>query len=299
MIARPPFLMSVDLEEWSDARLAGVAPGAGDRLPRVLEAATDALLAMLASASARATFFTLGRVARRYPALVRRVALAHEIATHGETHTDLRRLGPEGLRLEIHASRALLQDLTGQPVIGFRAPNWSLAPCLDWALPVLEAEGIRYDSSLLPGGGLLFLAGRPGLPPGPAPLAGSSRLWEFPPTILRLPGMSFPAAGGAFLRMLPASFTMSVLERTRGRGDWPHVHLHPWEMDGIAGARSARGTLGFWRSTLLFAGARSTRAKLTRILERFQGEAIVDLFARLTAPEEAGLFGRRAGLGAA
>ena len=124
--------------------------------------------------------------------------------------------------------------------------------------PVLRREGVGYDSSLLPGRGFLFLPGRPGLPPGPHPLAGGEGMWEFPPTTVRLPGISFPAAGGAFLRILPRRFVMQALHRAASGGGTPHVYLHPWEL-GVSGAAP----------------------RLLAILQRFQGVAIDDLRVRL------------------
>ncbi len=251
---RPPCIVSVDLEEWRDARLACLDPAARDRGPGALEAQVEALLALLDEAGARATFFTLGRVARRHPALLRRVALKHEVACHGDDHADLRRLDARRLALDLRRSRLSLQDLTGQRVSGYRAPNFSLGACLDWALPVLRREGVEYDSSLLPGRGFLFLPGLPGLPPGPHPLAGGEGMWEFPPTAVRLPGISFPAAGGAFLRALPRRFVRRALDRACARGETPHVYLHPWEV-----------------------GVSRAAPRLRQILERFRGVAIDDL----------------------
>lgn len=206
---------------------------------------------------------------------MRRIARRHQIASHGDVHTDLRRLDARRLAEDLRRSRSTLQDLTGQPVDGYRAPNFSLGGCLRWAPPVLEEEGFRFDSSLIPGRGLLFLPGCPKAPRRPHLLAGS-RIWEFPPTVVRLPGLSVPAAGGAFLRTLPMAWVMRVLERAVGRGETPHVHLHPWE---VVPPPAGPGRL---RSVLLFAGAGGVSSKLCAILRRFRGGAIEDL--RLTLP---------------
>ena len=256
--SRPSCLVSIDLEEWRDARLAGLDPAARDRGPGALEAQVESLLGLLDAAGARATFFTVGRLARRYPRLLRHVARRHEVACHGDDHADLRLLDARRLALDLRRSRGSLQDISGQGVPGYRAPNFSLGACLDWALPVLRREGVGYDSSLLPGRGVLFLPGRPGLPPGPHPLAGGEGMWEFPPTTVRLPGISFPAAGGAFLRILPRRFVMQALHRAASGGGTPHVYLHPWEL-GVSGAAP----------------------RLLAILQRFQGVAIDDLRVRL------------------
>lgn len=276
MPERPLCLLSVDLEEWTYARLAGVDVAARGAGGRDLDDSVDRLLELLDEAGARATFFTLGRVARRHPALVRRIALRHELASHGNDHTDLRDLDARRLARDLRRSRAVLQDLTGQPVEGYRAPNFSLGACLPWALPVLRDEGLRFDSSLLPGRGFLFLPGGHDVPRRPH-LLDAGGLWEFPPTVVRLPGLSLPAAGGAFLRTLPQAWVIRVLERAVRRSETPHVHLHPWD---VAPPMTGPGRL---RSAILFGGSGSVRAKLHAILERYRGTAIEDLRRALPA----------------
>jgi len=278
---KPRCLVSVDLEEWSDARLAGIPCEARERLPRSLEDSLERLLALLEHRRARATFFVLGRVARRYPALIRLIAGEHEIASHGDSHEDLPRLGPDGLVRELARSVAALEDITGRRVRGFRAPNWSLGACSEWALPVLEAGGMAYDSSLLPGRGLLFLHGRTGTLPGPHRLGA---LWEFPPTVVEGPGFSFPAAGGAFLRALPSRAIAAVLARASARGTIPHLYIHPWEFDPPPCPH-----LGLVRRSLLFAGARSVPLKLSRILAEHRGIAIEDLWRELAPAQPCGM----------
>jgi polysaccharide deacetylase family protein (PEP-CTERM system associated) len=273
--------LSVDVEEWSDARLAGIDGGARDRVPPSLDAPVDRLLELLAARGARATFFVLGRVARRYPHLVRRIAATYEIATHGDSHEDLRSLGPKRLAGEIRTSRAILQDLTGQEVVGFRAPHWSLGACLSWALPVLEDEGLLYDSSLLPGRGFAFLPGRSEAPRRPHRLGA---LWEFPPTVLEGPGFSVPAAGGAFLRALPRFALERLLQRATASGDLPHVCLHPWEF-----GPSADPGMNRVRAAILFAGSARLPAKMSRLLARFRGTAIADILGTLAAPVGGGV----------
>ncbi len=268
---RPRCLLSVDLEEWSDARLARVPPRQRDRLPPSLDEPVEMLLTMFEAHRARATFFVLGRVARRYPALLRRIAAAHEIGTHGEAHADLRDLGPDRFAADLARSRAVLEDLTGRAVAGFRAPNWSLGACLGWGLPILAAQRFGYDSSLVPGRGLLFVRGGRDLPARPHRLAGTG-LWEFPPTIVRLPGATVPA-GGAFMRLLPGDATLRILERVAAGGATPHLHVHPWEIGG-----RPRGAP---RSFLLRAGAGGVARKLVRIMQRFTIMAIDDLWREL------------------
>ena len=279
---RPRCILTVDLEEWSDARLASIPQERRELLPPSLPGPVSRLLDLLEAHGARATFFVLGRVARRHPRLIREIAARHEIGSHGDSHEDLRRLSPPSLAREVRESKKRLEDLTGREVSAFRAPNWSLGGCLDWAAPVLEQEGIRYDSSVMPGRGLLFLPGREGTPPRPHRLRGTRGLWEFPPTVLAGPGFSFPAAGGAFLRLLPAALVIRVLEAADARREFPHVHLHPAELAPPADA----GT-GLVRRAVLFGGAASVPAKIERILERFRAVTIGTVAGELTRAEAA------------
>ncbi len=274
---RSDCLLSVDLEAWYHARLAGVRPADYESRDSLLDGQVGTLLDLLDRMGARATFFTLGSVARRHPELVRRIADRHEVACHGETHADLRDLDREALRRELRSSRARLQDLSGQPVIGFRAPNWSMAGNETWAFPVLVEEGFRYDSSLVPGSGLLFIPGDRDMPHAPHPRPDHPGLWEFPPTVMRLPALSFPA-GGAFLRLLPTIVIRRILERARGSGAVPHLHLHPWELE-----RAAPRDLPLWRRVVLFGGAAASTTKLSRLLERCRGVAIEDVWRSLAA----------------
>lgn len=275
---RPRCLVTVDLEEWSDAALAGIPLELRMGLPKNLESPVDALLELLDAASARATFFVLGRVARRYPSLVRRIASRHEIASHGDTHVAIDTLDADGLRREVLASKQAIEDVVGTQVVGFRAPNFSLAGCVPWAAPILAESGIVFDSSLIPGSGIAFLRGAGRVPSVPFPLTADGSLWEFPPTIARCPGASVPIAGGAFLRALPSAVALHALHAASGRGEEPVLHVHPWEMPPAPVARIAR-----WRRIALFSGARSIPAKLSRILAEFRGRSVGEAWAELSA----------------
>ncbi len=275
---KPTCLLSIDLEEWSDARLAGIPAGARDELPRSLDEPVDRLLELLDRRRARATFFVVGRVARRYPALLRRIAENHEIATHGNSHENVPAFDPRRLAEDVGTSKRRIEDLAGRPVIGYRAPNFSLGPAAEWGLPVLEQEGIRYDSSLLPGEGFLFLRGSAGTPQRPYRVG---RIWEFPPTVTRGPGFTVPATGGAFLRALPVCVVRRILHREISSGQVPHVYIHPWEF-----GRPRSNRLGLARRAILFAGSRTTPAKLSALLLDFQASPIGDLWRQLAADDQ-------------
>jgi polysaccharide deacetylase family protein (PEP-CTERM system associated) len=276
--ARPPCFLTVDLEDWTDACLSGRRPaGPYDA------SGAGRLLDLFAERGARATFFVLGTIAARDPELVRRVARDHEVASHGATHADLRALEPRRLAADLRDARHRLEDLSGRPVLGYRAPNWSLGAVLSWAPQVLEAAGLTYDSSLIPGRGILFLPGAR-VPREPHVLAGTN-LWEFPPTCIDFGVASFPAAGGAFLRLLPEKIGRGAIARARQRGETPHLYVHPWEFGAApscfasAAAASFLAAPGPLRRVALFGGAAALARRLRLLLTDFRGTAIGDRFA--------------------
>ncbi len=196
------------------------------------EANTDRLLELLARHDALGTFFVLGWTAQRHPGLVRRIAAAgHEVASHGFDHELVYNQTPEAFRQDVRRARALLQDLSSQEVLGYRAPSYTIVARTLWALPILAEEGYRYDSSIFP-----IRRRRYGIPAAPRTpymhtLESGLQLAEFPLPTIRLGGLNFPATGGAYLRLLPYGFqtwaVRRILEQNRGFA----LTIHPWEID--------------------------------------------------------------------
>lgn len=211
-----PIALTVDVEDWFDG--LGLSP----RAPAV-EGHVDRILELLAAHDRRATFFVLGDLARRHPALVRRIAAAgHEIGCHGADHTHLAQLDPARLAAGLRDARPLLEDLGGAPVSGFRAPFFSVGPATAWALDVIAAAGFRYDASVYPGPNDRY--GWPGAPDRPV-RHGPTGLVVVPIPLLhrRLPvGYS----GGAYLRILPWRAVRWAAERREAP---LVVYAHPWE----------------------------------------------------------------------
>jgi len=191
----------------------------------------DRMLELLARHGATGTFFTLGWVAERQPAMVKAIAAAgHEVASHGWDHRRVTELEPAEFRDQVRRSKAALEELSGQPCTGYRAPNYSIVPGREWALDILIEEGYRYDSSLFPiarpgygyagGGRDPHWLDRPG-----------GRLFEVPPVTLRRAGLNLPAAGGAYFRLLPPLLVRAALRDAERRGQPGTFYLHPWEID--------------------------------------------------------------------
>jgi polysaccharide deacetylase family protein (PEP-CTERM system associated) len=189
------------------------------------------LLELLSEREVRATMFILGWVAERHPGLVKELAAAgHEIASHGWDHRRITEQKPAEFRSSVRRTKLLLEDLIGVPVLGFRAPSFSIVAGREWALDILVEEGHLYDSSLFP-------IRRPGY--GYAGGArdphwlerAKGRLAEIPPATLRRFGTNLPAAGGGYLRLLPLWLVQSAFREAERRGSPATFYIHPWELD--------------------------------------------------------------------
>ena len=227
--------MSVDVEE--HFQVSGfesvVRRGTWESFPSRVEANTDRLLGLFEDAGISATFFVLGWVAERHPQIVRRIAArGHEVASHGYSHKLVYNQTPAEFRHETTLSRRILQDTSGQPVLGYRAASFSITHKSLWALDVLAEAGFDYDSSLFP-----VLHDRYGLPGAPRRIhrlrtpAGHT-LVEVPPSTLALGRAILPMAGGGYLRLYPLRVTRWAIERLNRREGLPAVlYVHPWEVD--------------------------------------------------------------------
>ena len=198
-----------------------------------VEANTERLLGLLGDHGVRGTFFVLGWVAERSPALVRRIAAAgHEIACHGFSHRLIYQQARQEFREETARSKACLEDLVGEPVIGYRAASFSVTRESLWALDVLIDLGFRYDSSVFPIRHDLY--GLPGARPEPNRLAAPSgrTLVEFPMSAASFLGMPLPVSGGGYFRIFPYWLTRAGLKQINEQRRRPFAfYVHPWELD--------------------------------------------------------------------
>jgi len=224
--------MTVDVEDWFQvqAYADAIPRDAWERLPSRVEANTEALLALFAAADTRATFFTLGWIAQRHPALIRRIAAAgHEIASHGYWHQRVDRQDAAAFRKDISAARRRLEDVAGAAVRGYRAPTFSIGPATPWAWEVLAETGHTYSSSVFPVRHDLY--GSPDAPRAPHARAGGA-VWEIPMTTVRFAGRNLPCAGGGWFRLLPYRVSRAGLARLNRTEHRPGVfYIHPREGD--------------------------------------------------------------------
>ncbi len=273
--------LSVDVEDYFQVQaFAGLVDRAGwDGIPRRVEANTDRVLEQFARAGAVGTFFTLGWIAERHPALVRRiVAAGHELASHGYDHRLAHDFDPAAFGADVARTKAILEDAGGVPVVGYRAPTFSIGPRNPWAFERLERAGYRYSSSVFPISHDLY-----GVPDAPrAPYRpGPGALWELPMTTVRVMRRNLPCAGGGYFRLLPYELFRMGLRHVNRAEQRPGIfYFHPWEVDPgqprIAGARRMsrfRHTVNLSRMT----------GRLDRLLRDFAWDRLDRVFAPLFA----------------
>jgi polysaccharide deacetylase family protein (PEP-CTERM system associated) len=261
--------MTCDLEDYYQVEgLRGlVSRDDWESTPSRLDASTARVLDLFAEADVKATFFVLGWNAEREPGLVRRVAEAgHEIASHGYEHQLIYDLTPDAFREDVRRAKALLEDLVGQEVTGYRAPTFSITERSRWAIDVLAEEGYRYDSSIFP-----VRHDRYGIPSAPRFLhrvqgANGGRLVEFPPTTVRVLGCNLPVAGGGYLRLFPVHLVRAGLRRVNRGGQPIVIYFHPWELDPEQPRLPVRGLSRFRH----YVNLGRTAAKLRLLLQSFR-----------------------------
>jgi polysaccharide deacetylase family protein (PEP-CTERM system associated) len=225
--------MSIDVEDYF--QVSAFAPHIRredwDSLPCRVERNVDVILGLLDDADAKATFFTLGWIAERYPQVVRRIVdNGHELASHGYGHQRASDLTPVQFRDDITRSKRILEDLGGVAVRGYRAPSFSINHKNWWAIEELENAGYVYSSSIYPVRHDHY--GMPDAPRFANRPNGEGGILELPPTTLPLLGRNLPAAGGGWFRLLPYSISRGMLRRVNAQEQAPCMfYFHPWELD--------------------------------------------------------------------
>jgi polysaccharide deacetylase family protein (PEP-CTERM system associated) len=225
--------LSVDVEDWFQvgAFETVIDRKDWDSLECRVERNTDAVMALFDEAGVKATFFILGWVAERYPALIRRIVSAgHEIASHGYGHHRVFTFTPAQFAADLIHSRKLIEDAGGVKITGYRAPSFSIDQRTPWAHEILAGQGYRYSSSVAPVRHDHYgWAGAPRF--AFRPVAGSDFL-EIPVTTAQLGARRLAAGGGGFFRLLPYAFSRWAIRQVNNDEQRPAVlYFHPWEID--------------------------------------------------------------------
>ncbi len=271
--------LSVDVEDWFQvgAFETVISRDDWDSLECRVERNSDAVLELFDTAGVKGTFFTLGWVAERYPALIRRIVDAgHEIASHGYAHERVFNFTPNEFAADIEKARKLIEDASGTMVSGYRAPSFSIDQRTPWAHEILAEQGYEYSSSVAP-----VKHDHYGWATAPRfafrPVAGSDFL-EIPVTTATIGSRRLAAGGGGFFRMLPYQFSRWAINQVNDRDDRPAIiYFHPWEIDpGQPRVANAPIKSKIRHYTKLDVMA----AKLTRLAQEFQWERLDAVVAR-------------------
>lgn len=270
--------MTVDVEDYFQVSAfeRTVKKSEWDKIPCRVERNVDQILALFDRESVKATFFTLGWVAERYPQMIRRIVeQGHELASHGWEHVRVVNQSPSEFYHDVVRTKSLLEDISGIEVKGYRAASYSIGKTNLWALDELVKAGYVYSSSIAPVKHDLY--GMPDAPRFPF-RAANDALLEIPITTVRLAGRNINCAGGGWFRLFPYGFTRWSMNRINRQEQQPCIfYFHPWEIDPeqprVEGAsRKAR-----FRHYL---NLDKTEARLTRLLRDFDWGRMDDIFLK-------------------
>jgi polysaccharide deacetylase family protein (PEP-CTERM system associated) len=272
-------LLSVDVEDFFhvEAFAERISQSEWPRFASRVRRNTQRVLELLAEYGQTATFFVLGWIAERDPALMRSIVESgHELACHSYAHRRVFTLSPQEFRDDLRRARIAIEDAGSVAVVGYRAPSFSIRTDSLWALEILAEEGFRYDSSVFPVRHDLY-----GMPNGPRfpyahRLAGGNSIVEIPLSTVRLFGVNLGVAGGGYLRHLPMPYTRWGIRRIHFEQQPAHIYFHPWELDPeqprIAGR--ARSRLRHYR------GLRKTEPRLRALLASQRFGRLIDFVHR-------------------
>jgi polysaccharide deacetylase family protein (PEP-CTERM system associated) len=244
-----------------------------------VERNTERILGLLDKRNVKATFFVLGWVAERQPNLVKRIARdGHEIGSHGYAHELITAQTPNLFREDIRRAKVVLEDIIGLPVLGYRAPTFTITAETSWALPILVEEGYRYDSSIFP-----IVHDRYGMPGAIATCheiaTSAGPLWEIPLSTAKIAGYRIPIAGGGYFRLFPYTLLRWLLRRVEGTGQPLVIYLHPWELDP-AQPRMSGSLLSQFRH---YVNLEKTERRLSFLLDDFSFGPLSDLLSEIRA----------------
>lgn len=271
---------SVDVEDWYQG--VWIPMEEWRTYPSRLKIGMNRLECLFQRHNVRATCFILGKVAEEHPLLVRDLYHAgHEIATHGWSHKEVTRLTPDTFRDEIRRSVDLLEDITGERVLGYRAPFFTITRDTLFALDILQEEGLRYDSSIHP-----ILHHRCGIADAPRTptyfsLKNGNRLLEIPVSTFPVGKYNLPMGGGAYFRLYPSWLSRRAMRRLAQQGEHLSLYIHPWELDPDYPELPLAPLLRFVRRVNLS----STLPKLEQVFEEFAFAPYATVYRSLILPD--------------
>ncbi len=268
--------MSVDVEDYFQVSAfeSHVNRTDWEHIPCRVERNTDRILQLFADHGVQATFFTLGWVAERYPQLVRRMVEAgHEVASHGYSHVRVTQQSPDEFRADVTRTKALLEDVSGQLVQGYRAASYSIGAGNLWALDVLAETGHQYSSSIYPIRHDLY-----GMPEAPrfSFRPTDAAMIEVPVTTVKFFNHNYPCGGGGYFRLLPYGVSRWAMRRVNRRDEQSCVfYFHPWEIDP---EQPRQQGVGLKTRVRHYLNLKRMEKRLTRLLNDFRWDRMDRVF---------------------
>lgn len=271
--------LSIDVEDYF--QVSALAPhfpkSKWDSVECRVERNVDRILALLHEYGVKATFFTLGWIAERYPKIVRLIVMeGHELASHGFAHERASDLTRGAFLADVQLAKAVLEDIGGVDVRGYRAPSFSIGKQNPWAHEVLLEAGYEYSSSIYP-----VVHDHYGVPDAPRfPYKHESGLFEIPITTVHALGRNWPAGGGGYFRLLPYPMSRWCIRRVNEQDRRPAIfYFHPWELDPEQPRVAEASAKSRFRH---YVNLDKTEARLARLLADFQWGRVDEVFLKST-----------------
>lgn len=269
--------MSIDVEDYFQVSAfeSCISRKDWNSLPCRIERNMDEILGLLDETGTKATFFTLGWIAERYPGVVRGIVdNGHELASHGYGHERASDLDRGEFQRDVDRAKKILEDLGGQQVQGYRAPSFSIGDNNRWAIDVLEETGHRYSSSIFPVRHDHY--GVPDAPRHPWQPNGDGGLWELPPTTVPMLGRNLPAAGGGWFRLMPYGISRWLIRQVNEKEHAPCMfYFHPWEIDPDQPRQMDAPLKSRFRH---YVNLKQMRGKLRNLLNDFEWDRVDRIF---------------------
>lgn len=270
-------VLTIDVEEWFqvEALSGAINPDEWKNFRSRLLPTLLRILTLLGERKVKATFFVLGWVAERFPDLVLMIKQNnHEIASHGYAHQLVYKQDQKGFEEDARKSKEILEGITGEEVLGYRAPSFSIIPDCFWAYNVLSKLGIKYDSSIFPVKHLVY--GVPNAPrfPFTINLDDGKKIMEFPLSTVRVFGHNLPVAGGGYLRLFPYAYTRWAIKKLNQQGRRAIIYFHPWEIDPHQPKQKVRLT----NRIRHYANLSLMESRIGQLLNDFQFSSIKDIW---------------------
>ncbi|MCF7907358.1 MAG: polysaccharide deacetylase family protein [Candidatus Omnitrophica bacterium] len=261
--------ISIDVEEWYQTTLINGNNFSNTESTSLLKN-IDEILSLFEECNTKATFFIVGSVVKQYPDIVRMIAeRGHELASHGYFHKLVYRMSKQEFSRDLALSLDVLRESAQTNILGYRAPTWSIINDAHWAVDILQAAGLRYDSSIYPFSFNLIKSRK--LERFPYKI--NDNFIEFPPSTFKFLNYNLPFCGGMFLRNFPLSFIKNKIIEINAKGHPAMVYLHSWEFD----SQAAKFKIPNWKRLIQYSNIGSVKGKLLELLQSFKFTSIKEV----------------------